>query len=194
MLDITSLVPKYFNIRRGVLFAMLIGGWAMVPWIILSSAATFLNFMSAYAVFMAPIAGIMLTDYWFIKRRHINVPALYDPKGMYGKCNWKSLMIMVLVIVPMLPALANKVTPNKVKIPVELKHLFAINWLYGFVASSVLYWVLNVAFPDTETLIMRTVHGDLETVEGVVESNDDSDCDKRGAEKGLNVKEVAKIS
>jgi cytosine/uracil/thiamine/allantoin permease len=65
---------------------MLIGGWAMVPWIILANASTFLNFMSAYAVFMAPIAGIMLTDYWFIKKRKIDVPALYDPEGIYGKC------------------------------------------------------------------------------------------------------------
>jgi len=65
---------------------MVIGGWAMVPWIILANAATFLNFMSAYAVFMAPIAGIMLTDYWFVKKRKIDVPALYDPEGIYGKC------------------------------------------------------------------------------------------------------------
>lgn len=84
--DIASLFPKYFNIRRGVIFAMLIGGWAIVPWIIIANASTFLNFMSAYAVFMAPIAGIMLTDYWFVKKRAIDVPALYDPEGRYGKC------------------------------------------------------------------------------------------------------------
>ena len=85
-IDITSLCPKYFNIRRGVLFAALVGGWAMVPWIIIASAETFLNFMSAYAVFMAPIAGVLLTDYWFVKQRRIDVPALYDPRGIYGKC------------------------------------------------------------------------------------------------------------
>jgi NCS1 family nucleobase:cation symporter-1 len=65
---------------------MLVGGWAMVPWIIISNAKTFLNFMSAYAVFLAPIAGIMLVDYWFVKKRKINVPALYNPAGIYGKC------------------------------------------------------------------------------------------------------------
>lgn len=58
--DITSLFPKYFTIRRGVLFAAVVGGWAMVPWKILSSGETFLNFMSAYAVFMGPLASIMM--------------------------------------------------------------------------------------------------------------------------------------
>jgi NCS1 family nucleobase:cation symporter-1 len=84
--DITSLFPKYFNIHRGVIFAMIVGGWVMVPWIIISNAKTVLNFMSAYAVFLAPIAGIMLVDYWFVKKRKIDVPALYDPEGIYGKC------------------------------------------------------------------------------------------------------------
>jgi NCS1 family nucleobase:cation symporter-1 len=34
---------------------------------------------------MAPIAGIMLTDYWFVKERKIDVPALYDPEGICSK-------------------------------------------------------------------------------------------------------------
>lgn len=200
--DITSLFPKYFNIRRGVIFAMLVGGWAMVPWIIIANAKRFLNFMSAYAVFMAPIAGIMLVDYWFVKKRKIDVPALYDPEGIYGKCvsnpildrvagvltkkqNWRSLTIMILVIVPMLPALANKVTPTKVHIPMELSHLFTINWLYGFVTSCVLYYVLNLIFPDRGTLIPSVIHGDVEVVEGVSSNNESTDGEIGQAEKGL---------
>ncbi|KAL3422668.1 ncs1 allantoate transporter [Phlyctema vagabunda] len=192
--DITSLFPKYFNIRRGVAFAAVVGGWAMVPWIIIANAVTFLNFMSAYAVFMAPIAGIMMTDYWFIKQRKIDVPALYDPAGIYGKCNWRSLVIMVVVIVPLLPALANKVTPERVPIPPGLTRLFAINWLYGFTASCVLYYVLNVAFPDQATLISRGVHGDdvertaavRESMERGSSSGGDGDGEKR---QGLSVHE-----
>ncbi|KAH6684400.1 NCS1 nucleoside transporter [Halenospora varia] len=195
--DITSLFPKYFNIRRGVIFAMLVGGWGMVPWIILSNAKTFLNFMSAYAVFMAPIAGIMLTDYWFIKRKKIDVPALYDPEGRYGKCNWRSLVIMIFVIVPMLPALANKVTPKNVHIPKGLSNLFTINWLYGFVASCVLYYVLNVIFPDKATLIPKVIHGDTQVVEGVegaARSDTSSDGGAEGqAEKGIREKEAVEV-
>jgi NCS1 family nucleobase:cation symporter-1 len=55
----------------------------MVPLVILSNAKTFLNFMSAYAVFMALIAGVVLTDYSFVKKRKHDVRALYDPRGIY---------------------------------------------------------------------------------------------------------------
>ena len=92
---------------------------------------------------------------------------------------------MVLVVVPMLPAFANKVTPTKVHISTALSHLFAINWLYGFVASCVLYSVLNLVFPARRTLILSVIHGDIEVVQGVSSSNKSTDGDIGHAEKGL---------
>jgi cytosine/uracil/thiamine/allantoin permease len=32
---------------------------------------------------MAPMAGILFCDYWLVKRKRYDVPALYDPKGIY---------------------------------------------------------------------------------------------------------------
>lgn len=81
--DITTLCPKYFNIKRGVVFAAIFGGWALVPWKILESASNLLSFMAGYAIFLGPYAGIMVCDYWIIRRRRVDVPALYDPKGIY---------------------------------------------------------------------------------------------------------------
>ncbi|KAK3316654.1 uracil permease [Apodospora peruviana] len=179
--DITALAPKYFNIRRGVIFASFVGGWALCPWIILASATSFLNFMSAYAIFMAPMAGIICSDYWLVKKRRYDVPGLYDPAGIYSYgrwrgCNWRALVSTLVTIVPLLPALAKKVTPQNITIPVGLQNLFSFNWLYGFFLSLVMYWVLNLLFPHNETLITRSVSGypialDIEDVEADVESH-----------------------
>lgn len=107
--------------------------------------------------------------------------------------NWRSFFIMILVIVPMLPALANKVTSKNVHIPKELSNLFAINWLYGFVAFCVLYYALNLVFPDSGTLIPHTIQGDSEVVEAVTGSNESTDDEKR-AEKGLDAKEPVEVT
>ena len=173
--DITTLWPKYFNIRRGVIFASLIGGWALCPWIIVASAKAFLNFMSAYAIFMAPIAAMMFTDYWLIKKRKYDVPALYDPHGIYRYqygVNWRALVAMLVTVVPLLPALAKKVTPDNVHIDQGLQNLFSFNWLYGFFLSTFIYWVLNFFFPDKKTLIDHVVPGYNVThgIEGDTES------------------------
>jgi NCS1 family nucleobase:cation symporter-1 len=160
--DITTLAPRYFNVRRGTIFVSLIGSWALCPWIIVASGQAFLNFMSAYAIFMAPIAGILFTDYWMVKKRKYDVPALYDPRGIYryGRygTNWRAVIATFATIIPLLPALANKVNP-RIPLATELKHLFTINWLYGFLLSITLYYSLNLFFPDEKSLITKVVTG-----------------------------------
>lgn len=187
--DITTVAPQWFNIRRGVVLVSFVGGWALCPWIIISSAAAFLNFMSAYAIFMAPIAGILACDYWLVKRRRYDVPALYDPDGIYRyRCgvNWRALVTTLVVIVPLLPALAKKVTPQNVAISEGLVNLFTFNWLYGFFVAVFLFYGLNYFFPDRTTLIPNVVPGDapvLRAVDADVESGVSQDEKIRGEAK-----------
>lgn len=68
-------------------------------------------------------------------------------------------MCNLLVIVPLLPGLAHSVTPNNVSIDIGLQHLYSINYLYGFLLSFTLYFVLNYFWPDRATLIPAVVPG-----------------------------------
>lgn len=87
--------------------------------------------------------------------------------------NWRALIVTIVVIVPMLPALANKVNES-VSIPVGLSNLFSINWIYGFVSSCVLYYGLNILFPDPSTLIPSFIGVDVvdRVVEGSISGDD----------------------
>lgn len=179
--DITTLFPKWFNIRRGAIFVSLIGSWALCPWIIIASAQTFLSFMSGYAIFMAPIAGILFSDFWIVKKRKYDVPALYDPRGIYRYnkfgTNWRALVTTLVVIVPLLPGLARAVSPSTVHINAGLQHLYSFNWLYGFCLSIFLYVGLNLIWPARATLIERTVYGTtmFDAAEADIETNASDD-------------------
>ena len=74
--DLAALFPSYINIRRGQLLCAFIA-WVLVPWKILASAGSFLNFMSAYSVFLGPIAAILVWDFWWIHGAKYDVVALY---------------------------------------------------------------------------------------------------------------------
>lgn len=100
------------------MIAAVIAGWVLVPWKILSSASTFLAFMGGYSVFLAPIAGILVADYWLVKKQHYDIPALYDPFGRYRfsgplpGCNWRAfvgtsstLLCVISIRLPSLPFL-----------------------------------------------------------------------------------------
>lgn len=139
---------------------------------------------------MAPIAGILFADYWLIKKRKYDVPALYDPNGIYRYqwgCNWRAFVATFATIVPLLPGLANKVTPQNVKIDQGLVNLFSFNWLYGFFLSISIYWTANYFFPHKPTLIDEVVHGYnaipvLDGVDGDIES-------QLSGEKGSSIKD-----
>ncbi|RAR10228.1 NCS1 nucleoside transporter family [Stemphylium lycopersici] len=187
--DATTLAPKYCNVRRGSVLVAFIGGWALCPWIIVASGKAFLNFMSAYAIFMAPMAGILFTDYWLVKHRKYDVPALYDPRGIYryGRygTNWRAVVATFVTIIPLLPGLANKVNPD-LKLAAGLQHLFTFNWLYGFFLSIFLYYFCNLFFPERQNLISHVVTG-FERLDGVEVGMDtcgNADEGKLAASKG----------
>ena len=160
-----------------MILVSLIGGWALCPWIIIRNAGTFLSFMGGYAIFMAPIAGILFSDYWIVKKRNYDVPALYDPHGIYRYnkygTNWRAFITTLVVVVPLLPGLAHTVSPDTVHIDSGLQHIYSFNWLYGFCLSIFLYVGLNLVWPSHGTLISTAVHGStvIEGSEVDVEQN-----------------------
>ena len=65
----------------------------------------------------------------------------------------------MVIVVPLLPGLAQAVTPNNVHIDIGLQHLYSISWLYGFCLSIVLYYALNYFWPHRPTLIPKVIPG-----------------------------------
>ncbi|ESZ91094.1 putative Uncharacterized permease [Sclerotinia borealis F-4128] len=177
--DLTVLCPRYINIERGCIIAAIIGGWVIVPWKIISSAESFLAFMGGYAVFLAPIAGILAADYWLVKKQHIDVPALYDPQGRYrywNGINWRALLALLVAVSPNLPGLGYSIGEtggemHSVRISGGARHLYSFGWFWGW--------------PDGESCVQSTVYGDVdEVVEGVGSDAESAGGGREGAHVG----------
>ncbi|KAI1777243.1 permease for cytosine/purines, uracil, thiamine, allantoin-domain-containing protein [Hypoxylon cercidicola] len=152
--DLSSLFPKYLNIRRSAIICTIIGGWVMVPWKIVTGAASLLSFMESLAVFLAPIVGISIADYWVVKQRRVEVSELYNPHGRYayrGGWNWRAIAAMLVGIGPVLPGLAANVNPS-----LDIggaKYLGDLVWYYGFLSAAIVYTGLSMRWPARETLL-----------------------------------------
>jgi len=182
--DLTVMFPRFVNIRRGCIIAAIIGGWVIVPWKILSSAETFLSFMGGYAVFLAPIAGILASDYWLVKKQNIDVPALYNPYGRYryhGGVNWRAAAAFLIAVGPLLPGLAYSISPSTTFVSQGIINLYSFDWLYGFVVSIVLYVGLSKVFPAKESLSATTIfgHEPLEYASDIERKGDGSSMDEK---------------
>ncbi len=75
--DLTALLPRFLNIRRGSYLCAIVG-IVMCPWHLLSSSNNFTTYLSAYSVFLSSIAGVMISDYYFVRRGYLQVSASHS--------------------------------------------------------------------------------------------------------------------
>jgi NCS1 family nucleobase:cation symporter-1 len=162
--DLTSLFPKYINIRRGVILTTITAAWIMVPWKIIYSASSLLSFMSGLGIFLAPIAAILGADFWVIKKKHIDVPALYRAQGRYRYnrvgTNWRAVVAFLVSVVPNIPGMAASVNPSLTTEVGGAMKIYDMFYLWGFFSAFLVYSLLSTAFPATQTLIPATISGE----------------------------------
>ena len=106
-------------------------GIALMPWRLLANYRTFiLGWLGGYAAFLGPVAGIMICDYFVIRRRVLRVDDLYLRGGIYEYSrgfNWGAVAALALGAGTALSGLA---------IP-SLRVLYDYSWFVGFAVSFV---------------------------------------------------------
>lgn len=149
-MDMAGLVPSFINIRRGAYIGLVLS-IALCPWQLLSSAATFISVLSAYSVFLGPMVGVQVCDYWILRHRNIKLTDLYHPRkeGFYfywHGVNWRSFVSWVVGWAYLLPGFAHAVTP-RISVPAACTDLYNLAFPLGFVVSFIAHWAINTAFP-----------------------------------------------
>jgi nucleobase:cation symporter-1, NCS1 family len=117
--------------------------------------------MSAYAVFLGPIASIMVMDFYVIHKRKYDTLALFQPYGIYrysSGINWRAIIAFIVGVTPTLPGLINSVNPN-INVGAGV-HPYQFGWILGFVGSAIVYLGLSYIWPPHETFIDRAVYPD----------------------------------
>lgn len=79
-LTLVNLAPRRIGYRGAVVLAGIVGTLCF-PWALLNNLFVFLSYCGA---FLSGIGGIMVADYYVLRRRRLNVPELYDPAGQYS--------------------------------------------------------------------------------------------------------------
>ncbi|REJ05240.1 NCS1 family nucleobase:cation symporter-1 [Microbacterium bovistercoris] len=74
---LTNLFPKHLNFRRAALISAVIG-LAILPWNLYNSPVVIGIFLNGLGALLGPLFGIIMVDYWLVKKQRINVPELYS--------------------------------------------------------------------------------------------------------------------
>src|SRR5437899_8703591 len=109
--DFAHLAPRHISFRLGGLITGLIGV-LMMPWKLVADPNGYIfTWLIAYSALLGPIGGIMIADYFVLRRRVLNVAGLYEPDGEYRFTNGFSLAALVALIVAVLPSLPGFLAP-----------------------------------------------------------------------------------
>lgn len=147
--DFSNLAPKYINFKRGGLITGVFG-ILMMPWKLLADPSGYIfTWLIGYSALLGPIAGIVLVDYFVIRRTVLNLDALYQRKGEYGYShgyNPKAIIAFVLGVLPNIPgflAQINMWSPHSTfEFFVPLYHYA---WFIGLFISGVSYGLMMLS-------------------------------------------------
>jgi NCS1 family nucleobase:cation symporter-1 len=146
--DLTALFPRFINIRRGGYIAATIG-FAMCPWNLLKNSNEFTSYLSAYSVFLSSIAGVMVTEYYIIRKGHYNVKDLYNTEKdswywyTYG-INFRAYAAYIAGILINVVGFAGATGRT---VPLAATRIYDLSFFTGFGVSALVYWALNRVFP-----------------------------------------------
>lgn len=163
--DLMGLFPKLVNIRRGQIICAILG-FAICPWLIQAKAQRFLSFLNGYTVFLGPLVGVLVSDYWLVRRgKGFSVVNLYTP-GTKNPLYWyqaginpRAIAALLTGIVPLLPGLAHSIN-EKVLVSIGAQEFYTMSWLDGCVIAGLTYYLLYLIFP------WQTQLSDQDVIEG----------------------------
>jgi nucleobase:cation symporter-1, NCS1 family len=150
--DFANLAPRLISFKVGGLITGILG-ILMCPWLLLKSAGSYIfTWLVGYSALLGPIAGIMVVDYWLIRRTELDVPDLYRVKSRYGPLNPIAIAALVAGILPnvvgFLDAAGLRTAEAIKNDPNVFDYIYPYAWFIGFVLAGGIYFAGMRARPQ----------------------------------------------
>jgi len=132
--DFSNLRPSLISFRTGGLITGCVG-ILMMPWKLMTDFSSYIfGWLIGCSALLGPIAGIMIFDYYVVRKRRLALEDLYIRRGIYeytGGFNGRALLALAIGVGVALVGL---------RIPAA-RWLYDYAWFVGFLVSGSLYYI-----------------------------------------------------
>ncbi len=143
-----NLSPRRISFRTGGMITGVVG-ILMMPWKLVADPSGYIfTWLIGYSALLGPIAGILVCDYFVLRRMELSLPELYG-KGRYwysGGYNWRAMLALLLGILPNIPGFLGTIGAAPAY-PFWMA-VYTYAWFVGFALAFLVYWLFALAFPD----------------------------------------------
>ncbi|WP_263357359.1 NCS1 family nucleobase:cation symporter-1 [Acidicapsa ligni] len=130
--DFSNLYPRLISYRTGGMITGFLG-LAMQPWKLLATPDAYIfGWLEGYSGLLGPVAGIMICDYFFIRRTKLDVNSLYHRDGIYHYSKGINPRAIIALVVGVVVALIGMFVPT-------LRFLYDYSWFVGFFLAALIY-------------------------------------------------------
>lgn len=138
----SNLCPRLISFRTGGIITCFIGILIM-PWKLYNDLGDYIFiWLIGYSALLGPIAGIMLCDYFIVRRTRLHSEDLYNQTGQYGGFRWKAVLVLIVAVAPNLPGFYNAATHTST-FPAVFDQIYSYAWFIGITIAVVLYAALH---------------------------------------------------
>src|SRR6266446_2345933 len=135
--DFANAFPRFISFKTGGLITGLLG-IAIQPWKLLADPSGYIyTWLLGYSGGLGSIAGVLVADYWLVRRRDLRLEDLYLTDGEYRGWNMRAIGAT---------ALGCALAWGGFVIP-ALKPLYDYAWFVGFFAAGAAHWALASRAP-----------------------------------------------
>jgi NCS1 family nucleobase:cation symporter-1 len=133
--DFANALPRFISFKTGGLITGLIG-IAMQPWRLLADPKGYIfTWLLGYSGGLGSIAGVLIADYWLVRKTELVLADLYLPRGAYRYAGGWNPIAVVATLLGCALAWGGLVYK-------PLAPLYDYAWFVGFFASGGIYWGL----------------------------------------------------
>lgn len=156
--DLANVAPKHITFKRGGLIAACLSV-VFLPWHLYNSPESIATFVSALGAFLGPLFGVLVVDYWIIRKGNVDVHALYSARTDGEYYYWKGFnpRAIIACIPPTIVAAVIAMAPVFLAIQ-------AFSWAIGTVAAAVIYFF--IAQRPTKSISPETREEELDLERG----------------------------
>ncbi len=144
--DFSNLAPRLISFRTGGILTAVIGVLIM-PWKLLESSHGYIfTWLVGYSALLGPIGGILIADYFVVRRTRLDVDDLYRHAGRYGYTGGVHLAAMIallLGVAPNVPGFLAEAFPAHFPSVAPLwRGVYGYAWFVGFGVAALVYLAL----------------------------------------------------
>lgn len=135
-LALTNLLPRKLNFRKAALVSAILG-FVILPWNLYSSPVVIVYFLGGLGSLLGPLFGIVMADYWLIRKQRVDVVALYtkNANGPYHYRNGFNPRAIQALIPSALISLLFAFVPY-------LQSVSAFSWFIAAGLGAFFYWLV----------------------------------------------------